>query len=297
MSDEGSDYEARILQLEREAVRLHRRLIPMETWRTRAIEEGLAMLRPTATRCTTTVSGTILGGGNLPLPFATVKFIGDTTGADYGTATADGSGDYTIDLQVDQADASIDGHVGPTPRMDDTVAGNTLGLPPGVRCGTPTLDPVGTPGADYTYMSTDPTDPVPTAFPLKKVMRGTDSVYGSPFDVTFDTISGPEWAACVAGIAYPGHASGPTCPSSTTALHYNVLWSGSDFVLTIQAPTLGSCPTFGSCITPSLTTFVTVFAGGVWIEPTFAGTKFSVTFTIPAGTLYPTGGTFTLAEP
>lgn len=74
------------------------------------LEQNLMWLQPPNNRCSTTISGKIVGGLfglNTALPGSTIQVIGHVTSEDYGTYTAT-DGTYSIGIDLDPADTSLD---------------------------------------------------------------------------------------------------------------------------------------------------------------------------------------------
>ncbi len=217
----------------------------------------------------TTITGTIYSGRLTAFPGATVQLIGHLTATDYGTATADGAGAFSIAFLANPGDGIVGVRVDtytdhPTDggRLDGSaVIVSDAAFTPGVTSSGIQVRASGFRGVDadtgYVFPTSGVGQLAPAAFPIATALDTVDSGNAGTFTATWN---GSNWVGTHGGLTY--------------TLHWN---QGSD--------------RFEVSITPG---FLVVNNATTWTSPDPAtSTKFSVSHTfvgIP-------GRTVTFQEP
>jgi hypothetical protein len=207
----------------------------------------------------TTVAGTIYGGRLVGFAGATVRIVGHTTGIVYGTATANGSGVYSLDLILKQPDISsgvarVDGYTDyPTGgRLDGTVQIDHVNLVPFADGATNVFDLKAgvirgvVAATGYTFSSTVAVVG-PCDFPIATGLDTTDS--GNPG--TFTSTGTGSWSGTHTGVTYT-----LIWDDVNVEWHLIVSTSGVTWVATTW-----TCPDPASSVKFSVT-FVNVIVGG-----------------------------------
>jgi len=280
MSDEASQVMQAVLDLERALIQLHSRVGVLERHRVAGVEQGLAALWSLQLGgvCVTTLQGRARGGTGV-LPGATVKLVGSTTGIDYGTFTADGSGLWTAALELNSADATLDAFVGGfSPRLDDTFA-NTVNFTP---CDVndwsteASLDLQARPASGYAYWRCN--------LPIAGALTVVDSVQGTGTT----TEAGGTWQAC---LSFTSQATG-SCPTAVaTVLKHFIFATGATQFGTFVTLS-GGCPVATSNCSLAGSAFVSATTPTSLTCPTTGAPGFSVTYTFSVGAgnaQYPAG--------
>jgi hypothetical protein len=103
MSEAMNRLEDDILRLEREVMQIHGALVPLETWRISALEQGLAaswFYAGLDRRYTATISGQVNGCSAQGFPGATFVVNDPGTGEQLASGTADGAGAFSATLTI-----------------------------------------------------------------------------------------------------------------------------------------------------------------------------------------------------
>jgi hypothetical protein len=226
------------------------------------VEQDLQIIRSGFGTCTSTITGTVYGGRLVGFAGATVRMVGETTGADYGTATADGSGIYTFAGQIGAADSGLDAYTGHTNaggRLDGATKIRSVSFD---RCTTRSNEHLlsASPGrgviaaSGYVY-PTATTTVGPCDFPISTTLDTIDTGNAGTFTSTW---SPSTWSGAHGGITYdlsydaglvrfnlrltpPGTivatALSWTCPDPATSTKFSVVFSlGGGRTVTCQEP-------------------------------------------------------------
>jgi hypothetical protein len=134
--------------------------------------------------CTTTFSGQIRDCQNAGLAGGTARFVGAVSGIDYGTFTANGSGNFTAAIVLDASDTSVDLYAGQPSsggRFDDSTT-PAVTLSAFALCGAANAgNRNAVPGAGYACAGSG------CKYPLAKTLKCDDDGVPGTFDLVYDT--------------------------------------------------------------------------------------------------------------
>jgi hypothetical protein len=281
----SSEAEARIR-------RLMARLQQAEN-RTRSVEDQIFRTRQNLagfyqigvnSRCTTTITGKVVGGDAAATGLAgsTLHVVGHTSGEDYGTFSLP-AGTYSLDLQLDPTDTSLDlTATGPGVRFT-TGSVITRSIPS--QCASNALANIqATPATGYHYL----TGSLACQYPIKNTLTAQElQIFGTG---VINWVG--SWSfLCAPVTSQPGTGCGSAVATAV------VLFFADSVSPVLQYPkaSLTACPVAATCPSPSGPT-VGSMLGAVTLTPAITcpdnSTLFQVVFTgtIPAGNLfYPPG--------
>jgi hypothetical protein len=238
-----SEAEARIRRLSARLGDAERRAAAAadRTLRTRQDAAGFNQ-KTLADRCLTTLNGRIIGGLASPLPGSSLRVVGHTTGADYGTYPAP-AGTYSIPLSIPATELSLDlTAYGPAGARFDP-AGTTVNRAYS-RCVVNAIPALRAPAAaGYTYLLGAAPDGC--AYPIANTLNWSDSLHGSGVA----TLGGFGWNSGCVTISSFAFA---TCPARATTPVFFIMRDNLTASIFYWGPfTTNSCPIDASCPTTS----------------------------------------------
>jgi hypothetical protein len=226
-------------------------------------------------RCTTTITGKIVGGDAAAAGLAgsTLQVLGHTTANDYGTFSLP-LGTYSIAIHLDPTDTSLDlVATGPGTRF-------TIGSPvtqPVTQCTSNALANIqATPASGYHYM----TGLNACQWPLKNTISYSEATVFGTGTLTYNAGTGLWSQNCS---LFNTHAAGTCAAASNVPVRIGFTAAGTEQFQCLRSTTTG-CPVTGVCGTvPGGTTLGTMGNGISGLARAYtcpnATTLFSVTIT------------------